>query len=87
MDSDGADADFGAVLRDGGGDRGLFGAGGKAVGGVFDVAAGDDFAGFEEDCGADEEVAVGSVGVVGDPLGVAGEFGELGLGGRPFAGL
>ena len=41
-DSDGADEDFGTAKADGGGDGGLFGANGKAVGGVFDVAAGDD---------------------------------------------
>ena len=43
-DGDGADADLGAVEADGGGDGGLFGADGEAVGGIFDVAAGDDVA-------------------------------------------
>ena len=45
------DADVRAVLADGGGgDGSLLGAGGEAVGGVFDVAAGDDdvFGGFEQ---------------------------------------
>ena len=41
-DGHGSDTDGWAVLRDGGGDGGLLGAGGEAVGGVFYVAAGDD---------------------------------------------
>jgi hypothetical protein len=53
------------VEGDGGGDGGLLGAGGEAVGGVFDVAAGDDVAVLEEEGGADAEVAVGGVGVAG----------------------
>ena len=64
-DGDGADADGGAVEGDGGGDGGLLGAGGEAVGGVFDVAAGDDGAVCEQEGGADAEVAVGRVGVLG----------------------
>ena len=51
---------------DGGGDSSLFGADGEAVRGVFDVAAGDDVAVGEQDGGADAEVAVGRIGVVGD---------------------
>jgi hypothetical protein len=54
------------VEADGGGDGRLFGADGEAVGGVFDVAAGDDSTVPKQDSGADAEVAVGSVGVVGD---------------------
>jgi hypothetical protein len=76
-DDDCADADCRAVLGDGGGDGGLFGTGGEAVGGVFDVAAGDDVAVFEEDCGSDAEVAVGSVGVVGGGCGSAVEVVDL----------
>src|SRR5580693_5690715 len=49
------------VLADGGGDGGLRGAGGEAVGGVFYVAAGDDGVVVEEDSGAHAEVAVGGV--------------------------
>ena len=52
------------MKADGGGDGVLLGAGGEAVGGVFDVAAGNDVAVGEEQSGADAEVAVGSVGVV-----------------------
>jgi hypothetical protein len=64
--SDGADTYFGAVQADSGGDGGLFGADGEAVGGVFDVAAGDDSTVGEQDGCANPEVAVGSVGVMGD---------------------
>ena len=76
-DDYGADADLGAVLGDGGGDGGLLGTGGEAVGGVFDVAAGDDVAVFEEDGGSDAEVTVGGVGVVGCCDGALAEFVEL----------
>ena len=65
-DGDSADADAGAAEGDGGGDGGLLGAGGEAVRGVFDVAAGYDGTVCEQDGGADAEVAVGSVGVVGN---------------------
>ena len=65
-DGDGADANGGAVKTDSGGDGGLFRADGKTVGGVFDVAAGDNCAVSEEYGGADAEVAVGCVRVVGD---------------------
>ena len=66
---------------DGGGDGGLLGAGGEAVGGVFDVAASDDGVGFvvEEERGADAEVAVRGVGVVGCFGGALLEGGDLGL--------
>jgi len=76
-DCDGADADCGAVEADGGGDGGLFGAGGEAVGGVFYVAAGDDGAVVEEDGGSDAEVAVGGVGVVRDGGGLLLEVSDL----------
>ena len=62
---DGADADGGAVLADGGDDGGLLGAGGEAVGGVLDVAAGDDSTVRKQDSGTDAEVAVGCVGILG----------------------
>jgi hypothetical protein len=65
-DSDGADADAGAVQADGGGDGRLFGADGEAEGGVFYVATGDNSTVGEQDGGADPEVAVGRVGMVGD---------------------
>jgi hypothetical protein len=65
-DGDGADANPGAVEADGGRDGGLFGADGEAVGGVFDVAAGDDVAVGQKECGADAEVAVRGVGVMRD---------------------
>ncbi len=74
---DGADADAGAVEGDGGGDGGLLGAGGEAVGGVFDVAAGYDGTVREEEGGADAEVAVGGVGVVGHGDGVLLQTGDL----------
>ncbi len=86
LDGDGADADLGPVLEDGGGDGGLFGTRGKPVGGVFDVASGDDMGfaggGVDEDGGTDEEVAVGRVGLASGGFGVARECGELG--GRDF---
>ena len=69
---------------DGGGDGGLFGADGEAVGGVFDVAAGDDSAVGKQDSGADAEVAVGRVGVVGDGDGALLQV--CGLGGRAALG-
>jgi hypothetical protein len=80
-DGDGSDADGGAVEADGGGDGGLLGADGEAVGGVFYVAAGDDGVGlaFEQESGADAEVAVGGVGVVGYLGGALLESGDLGL--------
>ncbi len=59
-DDDGADTDGGSVEGDSGGDGGLLGAGGEAVGGVLDIAAGDDVAVLEEEGGAYAEVAVGS---------------------------
>jgi len=76
-DYDGLDADFGAEVRDGGGDCCLLGAGGQAVAGVFDVAAGDDFTTVEQDGCADVEVAVGRVGMVRGGFGPVGERGEL----------
>ena len=50
------------------GDGGLFGAAGEPVGGIFDVAAGDDSAVGEQERGADAEVAVRCVGVCGGGL-------------------
>jgi len=64
-DCDGADTNFGAMEADGRSDGGLFGADGEAVGGVFYIAAGDDSTVGEQDGGADAEVAVGRVGVMG----------------------
>ena len=65
-DGDGADTDFRSVEADGAGDGGLFCANGEAVGGVFDIAAGDDSTVDEQGSGADAEVAVGGVGVMSD---------------------
>ena len=64
-DGDGADADCGAEEGNGGSDGGLLGAGGKAVGGVFDVGSGDYLPGFEQESAANAEAAVGRVGVLG----------------------
>jgi hypothetical protein len=69
------------VDADGSGDGGLFGADGEAIGGVFDVAAGDDGVGGvvkQEGC-ADAEAAVGGVGVVSGVGGALLEVGDLGL--------
>jgi hypothetical protein len=77
-DGDSTDADLRAVQSDGGGDGVLFSAYGEAVGGVFYVAAGDDVAVGEEDCGADAEVAVRCIGVVGGGDGSLLEVGGLG---------
>ena len=76
-DGDGSNADGGTVLADGGGDGGLLGAGGEAVGGVFYVAAGDDSAVVEEDGCAHAEVAVGGVGIVSYGGGVLLEISDL----------
>jgi hypothetical protein len=72
-DGDGAEADLRAVVGDGARDGGLLGAAGEAEGGVFDVAAGDGFAGFEQEGCADAEVRVGRVGVRGDGGGEVAE--------------
>ena len=77
-DDDGADADGGAVLADSCGDGGLLGAVGEAVGGVFDVAAGEDGSAVEEEGRAYSEVAVRGVGVVSDFDGALVEVGDLG---------
>jgi len=76
-DGDGVDADAGAAEGDGGGDGGLLGAGGEAVGGVFDVAAGYDGTVGEEERGTYTEVAVGGVGVMGDGGGLLQQVGDL----------
>ena len=62
----GANVQLWTVGRDGGKDRRTLGAIGHSVGGVFDVAAGDDSTVRKQDSSAYAEVAVGSVGVVGD---------------------
>lgn len=64
MNGDGSDADGRAIDGDGGGDGGLLGAGGQPVGSVFDVAAGDDFACFQQYRSTHEEVTVGRVRIV-----------------------
>jgi len=80
--SDSSDADGGTIEGDGGRDGGLFCAGGEAVGGIFDIGAGDDDAiltgvGVEQDGRADAEVAVGRVRVLGRLVGVLVERGDL----------
>lgn len=78
-DGDGAKADGRAVLGDGAGDGRLLGAAGEAVGGVLNVAAGDDGTAGEQQRGADAEVTVGRVRVLGHrggELAEAIEFGE-----------
>jgi hypothetical protein len=82
---DRADADLWAVETDGGGDGGLFGADSEAVGGVFDVAAGDDSTVREQDSGSDAEVAVGRVGVARDGDGALLQV--CGLRGRERVGI
>jgi hypothetical protein len=77
-DGDGAEADAGAELGDGAGDGSLLGAGGEAVGAVFDVAAGDDDAAFKQEGGTDAEVAVGSIGVFCSSGGERAQAGEVG---------
>ena len=77
----------GAVEGDGGGDGGLLGAAGEAVGGVFDVGSGDDgpvlpLVCLEQDGRADAEAAVGRVGVAGGLGGALVEGGEFGFGER-----
>ena len=84
-DGDGADAHLGAAEADGGGDGGLLGADGEPVGGVFDVAAGDDSPVRKQDSSTDAEVAVGRVGVVGDGDGALLQV--CGLRGRDRAGV
>lgn len=76
-DEDGAEADVGPMEGNGCRNGGLLGAGGKAVGGVLDVAAGDDVAVVEEERCADAEVAVGGVGVIGDSNGSLAEVFDL----------
>ena len=65
----GANVQLWTVGRDGGKDRRTLGAIGHSVGGVFDVAAGDDSTVRKQDSGADAEVAVRSVGVMSDRKG------------------
>lgn len=84
-DGDGLDADRRAVEADGGGDGGLFGAGGEAEAGVFHVGAGDDvrgaiFADGDQQRSADAEVAVGRVRVLGGRCGAGAEDFNLGSG-------
>ena len=79
--SDSVDADCGAVPGHGRGYGGLFGAGGKAEGGVFHVAAGDDGVGLgEEEGGANAEAAVGGVGVLSHSVGGFKERGAFDVG-------
>lgn len=76
-DGDRAQADFWAVLGDGARDGPLLGATGKAVGAVFDVAAGDDGAVFEQQGRSDAEVRVGRIGVLGGGFGKRAEPGAV----------
>lgn len=72
-DGNGNDADAWAALNDGACDGGLLCAGGEAVAGVFDVAAGDDVSVVQQKRCANVEVAVGCVGVF---CGVGGLFAQ-----------
>ena len=65
-DGHGGDPDGWAVEGDCLDQRGALGAEGEAVADVFDVCAGDDFAGGQKERGADAEAGVGRVGVGGD---------------------
>ncbi len=76
-DGDGADAYAGTAKSDGSGDGGLFGAGGEPVGGVFDVATGDDSTVRQQEGGTDTEVAIGCIGVKRDGDGLLMEIGDL----------
>ena len=81
-DGDGAEAYGRAVKGDGGSNGSLLGARGKTVGGVFDVCANDDGSGLavvcvEQDRGADAEVTVWGVGIVGSFGGALVEGGNL----------
>jgi hypothetical protein len=81
----GTEANGGAVLGDGAGDGALFGAGGEAVGSVFDVAAGDDATVFEQQRCAYAEAGVRRVRVGG---GLVGEVAEVvAFGGGEWSGL
>ena len=81
-DGGGADAYGRAIEGDGSGDGGLFGAGGKAIGGVLNIRAGHDPTGLErvrveQDRRANAEVAVRRVGILrgfGGPLVESGDF-------------
>ena len=78
-DRDCAQGDRGAEFGDGATDGNLLGAAGEAVAGVFYVAAGDDVGGVwlgEEEGGADAEVAVGGVGVMGGSERLGAQVGE-----------
>ena len=80
-DGYGSDANTRAMEADCSGDSSLFGADGEPVGGVFDVAAGDDGVGrvVEQERGSDAEVTVRGVGVVGNFSGAVLEVCDLGL--------
>lgn len=76
-DSNCGEADGRAEARDGRDDGGLFGAGGKAEAGIFDVAAGDYFGGVrcgEQKGGADAEPAVRGVRVLSGSDGAGPEL-------------
>ncbi len=62
----GLQADAGAVLCNGACDSALLRATGKAVGAVFDIATGDDFAVGKQKRRADAEAAVRRVRMLGD---------------------
>lgn len=76
-DDDCTEPEGGAVEGYGGGDGILLGTGGEAIGGVFDVAAGNDGAVVKEDGRADVEVAIRGVGVAGGGEGTLLEVGDL----------
>src|SRR6185436_6248697 len=75
---DGDALQFSLAGGDGGENGGALGAVAQAVGGVLDVAAGEDFPRFREDGGADAELGVGGIGAAGGGLRRGLELLELG---------
>ncbi len=78
-DGDGGDADLWSELGDGANEGGSLGADSEAVADVFDVGAGNDFAGFEAQGCADAEAGVGRIGVERSLFGAGEELGECGV--------
>lgn len=79
-DSDSADANCRPMEGNGSGDGGLLGAGGEAVGAIFDVAAGDRGSVFEKDGSPYAEVAVGRISVLGSRDGLLLKLFDYGTG-------
>ncbi len=86
VNSYGTDPDPRAVLGYRRGDCTLLGAGGQAIGGVFDVAAGDDFTRLEQDGRTHEKFAVGCISVGSDLFSLLSKHEELNSGMRNIHG-